>query len=117
MKLYHYTTRDGAASIIENGFRDSDPVPSLGIHAGVWFVDVPTVHATTQLAGRASGEFVVVEVPEAVAARFLISGSPGETVGRRHEFCVPALVAKRVLRRIVDKPLTTAHSAPSKTTD
>src|SRR3954452_1858681 len=89
MKLFHATAK--AERIQREGFRDSEPIPSLGIHAGVWFADVPTTRATTQRAQVV----LAVEIPDELASRFLIAGSPGEVVGGWREFCIPARLVNR----------------------
>jgi hypothetical protein len=64
----------------------------------VWFADAQTTTATTQLGGADTGTFVAVEIPDELAARFLIAGSPSEVTGRGREFCLPAEVANRLPR-------------------
>ena len=102
MKLYHYTARSSGELILERGFRDSDAIPSLNIHAGVWLADVPTTRATTQLCGRDDGLMLGVDVPDEWATQFVIDGSPGEllTPGWR-EFCVPAALLNECPRYMV----------------
>ncbi|MEA2190740.1 MAG: hypothetical protein QOI73_861 [Solirubrobacteraceae bacterium] len=89
MRLYHWTHRDTAASILRDGFRNSEAIPSLGIHAGVWLADVPTMKATGQ--GGADGQMLTIDVPARWAARYFIDGSPGEHASPPwREYCIPA---------------------------
>ena len=98
MRLYHAT--EHADTIRRAGFRDSDPIPSLGIHGGVWLSDVPTTEATTHPAT----ELIAVDIPDDLATRHLVAGSPGETLGRWREFCIPAKLVNRCGRLVEDFP-------------
>ena len=57
----------------------------------MWFSDTATAAAAT----GGSGHRLTVELPDEIAAAFLIAGSPGELVGRWREFCIPAELANR----------------------
>lgn len=100
MTLYHCTSASVAATVLREGFRNSGPVPSLGIHAGVWFADAP-IRTTHALDG--GGRILAVKVPEKLAAEFVVAGSPGEAIGRFRgegsgwrEFCIPAALANEL---------------------
>jgi len=92
MKLFHETRgEEGMRSILRDGFSDSEPIHSLGIHAGVWLSDSAAARAAT----GGTGHRLTVDVPDDVASRFLITGSPGEVVGHWGEFCIPAEIVNR----------------------
>jgi hypothetical protein len=87
MTLYHFTTHDGAAQILADGFRDSKG--DAFFPAGVWLSDSAddrhrAMHKPSE------GELVAVEVPEDVASRFRIASFP-----RWREFCIPAEIVNR----------------------